>query len=54
MNYIKRGVAVLAYNHDFWFMPSSFFKKLGYEEVERQGSAVIMLKASKEVSNRCS
>lgn len=45
----KKGVAVLAYDHDFWFMPSSFFKKLGYHEVARQGSAVIMLKAFEDV-----
>ncbi len=41
----KKGVAVLAYDNDFWFMPASFFKKLGYKEVEREGNAVIMLKA---------
>jgi len=42
---IKKAVAVLAYDTDFWFMPASFFKKLGYQEVERQGGTVIMLKA---------
>jgi GNAT superfamily N-acetyltransferase len=45
----KKGVAVLAYDFDFWFMPASFFKKLGYKEVKRQGSTVIMLKAFEEV-----
>lgn len=45
----KKGVAVLAYDHDFWFMPSSFFQKLGYQEVAREGSAVIMLKAFEPV-----
>ncbi len=45
----KKGVAVLAYDHDFWFMHFSFFKKLGYIEVARQGSAVIMLKAFEPV-----
>ncbi len=45
----KKGVAVLAYDHNFWFMPSSFFKKLRYREVARQGSAVIMLKAFEPV-----
>ena len=45
----KKGVAVLAYDHDFWFMPSSFFQKLGYQEVARGGSAVIMLKAFEPV-----
>jgi len=41
----KKGVAVLSYDHDLWFMPSSFFDKLGYKEVARQGNKVIMLKA---------
>jgi GNAT superfamily N-acetyltransferase len=41
----KKGVAVLAYDSDFWFMPHSFFRKLGYAEITRQGDAVIMLKA---------
>jgi len=45
----KKGVAVLTYGHNFWFMPSSFFKKLGYQEVTRQGNAVIMLKAFEPV-----
>ena len=40
----KRGVAVLAYDHDSWFMPAAFFEHLGYEKVVRQGSAVVMLK----------
>ncbi|UCF78442.1 MAG: GNAT family N-acetyltransferase [Candidatus Eiseniibacteriota bacterium] len=41
----KKGVAVLAYAHDFWFMPASFFSRLRYEEVLREGDTVIMLKA---------
>lgn len=45
----KMGVAVIAYDNDFWFMPSSFFKKLGYEEVERQGETVLMMKAFEPV-----
>jgi hypothetical protein len=45
----KKGVAVLSYDHDFWFMTSSFFKKLGYKEMARQGNAVIMLKAFEPV-----
>jgi GNAT superfamily N-acetyltransferase len=40
-----KGVAVLGFDHDFWFMPSAFFKKLGYQEVGRQGNKVILLKA---------
>lgn len=45
----QKGVAVLAYDNDFWFMPASFFRKLGYHEVARQGEAVIMLKAFQPV-----
>jgi GNAT superfamily N-acetyltransferase len=45
----KKGVAVLAYDHDFWFMPAAFFKKLGYQEVARRGNTVIMLKAFEPV-----
>ena len=45
----RKGVAVLAYDHDFWFMPSSFFQKLGYQEVAREGQALIMLKAFEPV-----
>lgn len=40
-----KGVAVLCFDHDFWFMPYAFFRKLGYQEVDRKGVAVIMLKA---------
>lgn len=45
----KKGVAVLCYDNDFWFMPYSFFKKLGYKEVARQGNTVIVLKAWEKV-----
>jgi len=40
----KKGVVVLCYDHDFWFMPFSFFKKLGYQEADRRDNEVIMLK----------
>ncbi len=45
----KKGVAVLAYDTDFWFMQSSFFKHLGYTEVSRDGNTVIMLKSWENV-----
>jgi GNAT superfamily N-acetyltransferase len=45
----KKGVAVLAYDNDFWFMPASFFVRLGYRQVSKQGDAVIMLKAFEPV-----
>jgi GNAT superfamily N-acetyltransferase len=45
-----KGVAVLAYDNEFWFMPYSFFKKLGYSEVAREDDQVIMLKAFEPVT----
>lgn len=45
----NKGVAVLAYDNDFWFIPASFFKKLGYNQVSKQGDAVIMLKSFEPV-----
>lgn len=41
----RKGVAVLGFDHKFWFMPSSFFARLGYQEVDRRGNKVILLKA---------
>jgi GNAT superfamily N-acetyltransferase len=40
----KKGIAVLCYDHDFWFMPASFFKRLGYEEIQREKDTVIVWK----------
>jgi GNAT superfamily N-acetyltransferase len=40
----KKGIAVLSYDNDFWFMPASFFKKLGYEEIQRDKDTVIVWK----------
>lgn len=45
----RKGVAVLAYDNDFWFMPASFFKRLGYRQISKQGDAVIMLKVFEPV-----
>jgi GNAT superfamily N-acetyltransferase len=41
----EKGVAILAYDNDFWFMPHSFFLKLGYTEVARKNKEVIMFKS---------
>jgi GNAT superfamily N-acetyltransferase len=38
------GIAVIAYDPSDWFMPASFFQTLGYREVERRGSSVLMFK----------
>ena len=40
----KKGIAILCYDHDFWFMPASFFGKLGYEEIQRDKEGVIVWK----------
>jgi GNAT superfamily N-acetyltransferase len=45
----KGGVAVLCYDNDSFFMPSAFFKKLGYREIARQNDTVIVLKAWSDV-----
>ncbi len=31
----RKGIVVIAYYHDFWFMPASFFEKCGYSRVGR-------------------
>jgi GNAT superfamily N-acetyltransferase len=42
------GISVITYDGDSWFgtsikyMPSSFFKKFGFEEVDRDGSRVLL------------
>ena len=46
----KKGVATLTYDDGFWFMPTSFFKKLGYKEVDRQRDTVIMMKIFEPVA----
>lgn len=39
-----KGIAVTAFDNDFWFMPYTFFKKMGFKEVKRDGDAVLMVK----------
>ena len=39
-----KGAAVMAYYHDFWFMPADFFETLGFVKVEQTGSAAILWK----------
>ncbi len=46
----KKGVAVLAYDHQCWFMPASFFRRLDYQEVTRDDSIILMLKAFEDVT----
>ena len=39
-----KGLAVIAYDPSDWFMPASFFRGQGYQEVERRGTSVLMFK----------
>lgn len=39
-----KGMAVIAYDPSDWFMPASFFRGQGYQEVERRGTSVLMFK----------
>ncbi|MFH1567446.1 MAG: hypothetical protein ABIL09_05540, partial [Gemmatimonadota bacterium] len=39
-----KGVAVLAYYHDFWFMPAPFFAACGYAVARRAGEAAVLWK----------
>jgi predicted N-acetyltransferase YhbS len=41
----SKGVAVVAHDDDFWFMPAGFFRRLGYREVARRADTVVMLKS---------
>ena len=45
----SKGMAVTAYDHDFWFMPMSFFTRFGYKEVNRRGTLVLLMKAFEPV-----
>ncbi len=40
----RKGLATLAYYHDFWFMPAPFFEKCGFCLAKRRGSAAILWK----------
>jgi GNAT superfamily N-acetyltransferase len=39
-----KGVAVIAFHHDFWFMPAQAFEKMGYEVAAGRGKAAILWK----------
>lgn len=38
------GLATIAYYHDFWFMPVSYFERMGYRVAERQASRAVLWK----------
>jgi GNAT superfamily N-acetyltransferase len=39
-----KGICVVAYYHDFWFMPAAFFEKLGYTAADRHLKEALMWK----------
>ena len=45
----SKGMAVTAYDHDFWFTPMSFFTHFGYKEVNRRGTLVLLMKTFEPV-----
>jgi GNAT superfamily N-acetyltransferase len=44
----SKGIATLAFYHDFWFMPAPFFERCGYAAVERNGNMAVMWKPLSE------
>lgn len=46
-----KGLATIAYHWDFWFMPASFFERLGYGVAERQGEEAVLWKVFAEAAS---
>ena len=40
----RKAVTVVAFYHDFWFMPATFFEKCGFSIVRRRGKSAILWK----------
>jgi len=40
----RKGIVVIAFYHDFWFMPGAFFEHCGFTVVKRSGNAAILWK----------
>lgn len=40
----RKAVCTVGFTGDFWFMPAAFFERLGFQEVRRQGKAVLLWK----------
>ncbi|MFW9945369.1 MAG: GNAT family N-acetyltransferase [Candidatus Odinarchaeota archaeon] len=40
----RRGIATIGYFWDFWFMPATFFLKLGFKVAEKRGEEAIVWK----------
>ena len=39
-----KGIVTTGHYHDFWFMPATFFEKLGYEPARREGKTALLWK----------
>jgi hypothetical protein len=48
---ISNGITITSYDNDFWFMPYSFFKKMGYNEIDRKNDSVLVVKKFHSSSN---
>ena len=40
----RKGIAIIAYFWDFWFMPAEYFEKLGFNVAERRGEEALLWK----------
>jgi len=40
----RKGLAVIGFYHDFWFMPATFFERCGFTVARRMGKAAILWK----------
>jgi GNAT superfamily N-acetyltransferase len=40
----RKAVTVVAFYHDFWFMPAPFFEKCGFEVIQRKDTAAVLWK----------
>jgi GNAT superfamily N-acetyltransferase len=40
-----KGIVTTAYYHDFWFMPATFFEKMGFRVANRRGPTGILWRA---------
>ncbi|HUV29735.1 MAG TPA: hypothetical protein VMY05_01400 [Acidobacteriota bacterium] len=41
----KKGLATVAFYHDFWFMPAPFFERCGFTVADRKGKTAALWKA---------
>jgi predicted N-acetyltransferase YhbS len=40
----RKGLAIVVYHHDFWFMPASYFERLGFRTADRFKTAAVVWK----------